>query len=82
MSGAKCGANQLTDLSADYTPDFAIPKSHCKKFPNDEHSQEWVLMQRLEEIFRSTSESTECKVYPSKYYRKDKKITVNYILNT
>lgn len=37
MSDAKCGANQLTDLSVDYTPDFAIPKSLCK-FHNDRHS--------------------------------------------
>jgi hypothetical protein len=35
-------------------------------------------MQRLEEIFRSTSESTEYKVCPSKYGRNGKKNTVNY----
>jgi len=44
---------------------------------------QWIIMQRLEENFRSTSESTEYKVCPSKYCRNGKKKNLQWIiLNT
>lgn len=38
------GANQLTNLSADHTPDFAIPTAHCK-FHSNELNQKWLILQ-------------------------------------
>jgi hypothetical protein len=66
------GANQLVNLSADHTPDSAIPTTHCKKFHNDK------LNQKLPRSIDQGAKMCGIIVCPANVAERVKILTVNY----